>query len=218
LETKPILRDHSHSPPDDDGACAHCGQPLVARAPSYGDGRVSRTGLAVTVGLHVLLVLLFVYRSVEEKPPVPASGTDITYIKALPGKPKRIEPPKPTVKPVKPVKQRKPEVVIMQRLPDTITLPEEKPVKVEEPEPPPPEKVAPAEDMSARIAARQAARDTARAQDGEESEAERGNRLARANIAAANGKSRGDDEETGVSAKILSFNAANLDFRGWDPG
>ena len=32
----------------------------------------------------------------------------------------------------------------------------------------------------------------------------------------ANGKSRGEDEETGVSAKILSFNAANLDFRGWD--
>lgn len=186
---------------------------------SYDKPRASSTGLAVTVLLHLLLLLLYVYRSVEEKPIVPASGTDITYIKALPGKPKRIDPPKATVKPVKPVKpvrQRTPEVVLMQRLPDTITLPEEKPVKQQEPEPPRPEPVAPAEDMSARIAARQAARAQERAQNGEESEAERGNRLARANIAAANSKSRGEDEETGVSAKIVSFNSANLDFRGWD--
>ncbi|WP_426207558.1 hypothetical protein [Massilia sp. TWP1-3-3] len=219
METKPILRDHSHSPPDDAGACAHCGQQLARPVLSYGDKRVSSTGLVVAVLLHVLLLLLYVFRSVEEKPPVPASGTDITYIRPLPGKPKRIEPAKSTVKPTKPtkpVKARKPEVVVMQRLPDTITLPEEKPVKQEPPEPPKPDPVPPAEDMSARIAARQAARAQERAQNGEESEADRGNRLARANIAAANGKSRGDDEETGVSAKILSFNAANLDFRGWD--
>ena len=213
------MRDHSHSDPDEAAACALCGQPLPAQAPgyaSYGDQRVNRTGLLVTVGLHVLLVLLYVFRSVVEKPPVPASGTDITYIKALPGKPKRIEPPKASVKPTKPVRQHKPEVVVMQRLPNTITLPEDKPVKPVEPEPSKPDPVAPAEDMSARIAARQAARAQERAQNGEESDAERGNRLARANIAAANGKSHGDDEETGVSAHILTFNSANLDFRGWD--
>ena len=209
------MRDHSHSPPDDDGACALCGQPLVARVPSYGEQRVSRTGLAVTVGLHVLLLLLYVYRSVEEKQLAPPSGTDITYIKALPGKPKRIEPPKPTVKPVKVVKQRKPEVVVMERLPDTITLPEEKPVKPDVPEPPKPEPAPPAEDMAARIAARQAARAQERAQNGEESEADRGNRLARENIAQANGKSRGTETDY-VTCKPESFNTSYLELRRYD--
>ena len=209
------MRDHPHSTPDDTGACALCGQQLARAAPSYGDQRVSRTGLIVTVLLHVLLALLYAYSPNEKPITPPPSGTDITYIRELPGKPKLKEVPKPAVKP-RPVR-RKPEVVKIQRLPNTITIPEEKPVEREEPEPPKVvEKIDPAEDMSARIAARQRARQDSSAQQGEESEADRGNRIARANIERANGKARGDDEETGVSAKILSFNAANLDFRGWD--
>ena len=194
--------------------------------PNYGDQRVSRIGLVVTVLLHVLLVLFYLFRSVEEKPPVAPGGVDITYIKPLQGKPKRVEAAAPAV-PVKPkvakqekiVKSRKAEVVKMARLPDTITLPEEKPVEREVPEPPKPksEPVAPAEDMSARIAARQAARAQERAQNGEETEEDRGNRLARANIAAANGKSREKEgEPIGVTANTVSFNSAYLEFRGWD--
>ena len=185
--------------------------------PSYGSQGVSRTGLAVTVLLHLLLLLLYLVPSDKEQHAPPPSGTEITYIKELPGKPKLIEPAKPTVKPVKPVKVRKPEVVLVERLPDTITLPDEKPVKQEEPEPPKVAAPAPVEDMSARIAARQAARAEQKAQSGEESEADRGNRIARANIQSANGKTYGDDErETDVSIKVVSFNHAVIRFDGWN--
>lgn len=223
LETNTILRDHSHDSPEAAGYCAECGRTLAPAAPSYGDKRVNSAGLVVTVLLHLLLVALYFFREQEEKTAPPPSGTDITYIKELPGKPKQKDLPKDVVKPVKkPVKQRKPEVVKIERLKDTITLPDEKPVKEEPPppEPPKPEKIDPAEDMSARIAARQRARGQDSSQQQGESEADRGNRIARENIAAANGASRGDDRnETGGVFTITnkSFTGARVKFRGWNP-
>jgi hypothetical protein len=216
------LRDHSHHFPEDSSTCAQCGQALVQPEPSYGKQRVSPAGLAVTVLLHVLLLALYFLRPQEEKTAPPPSGTDITYIKELPGKPKQKDLPKEVVKPKKPVKQRQPEVVKMTRLKDTITMPDEKPVKQPEPkpEPPKPEKIDPAEDMSARIAARQRARGQDTVQEQGESEAERGNRVARENIAAANGASRGDDRnETGGVFTIANktFTGARVKFRGWNP-
>ncbi len=193
--------------------------------PSYGSKRVSSTGLAVTALLHLLLVLLFLYTPEKDEKAPPPSGTDITYIKELPVKPKLVEPPKPTAKPVKPVKQRKQEVVPMERLPDTITVPNENPVVREEPKPtPPPEPqppkpvpVAPVEDMAATIAARQAARALQRAQAGEETASERATRVARANVESANGKTFGDDErETDVTIRHSSFNSATIRFEGWN--
>lgn len=222
LDTNTILRDHSHHSPEDDGHCAQCGQVLAPPVPRYGDKRVNPAGLAVTVLLHVLLLALYVFRSQEEKTAPPPSGTDITYIKELPGKPKQKDMPREVVKPNKPVKQRKPEVVLIERLKDTITLPNEKPVEPEppKPEPPKPEKIDPADDMSARIAARQKARGQDTSQQQGESEADRGNRVARENIAAANGASRGDDRnETGGVFTITnkSFSGARVKFRGWNP-
>ncbi len=199
--------------------CAHCGQVRAAPAPSYGERRVRPAGLAVTVLLHLLLVLLYVFRPQDEKTAPPPSGTDITYIKELPGKPKQKDLPQTAVKPPKPVK-RKQEVVIIERLKDTITLPDEKPVEKLAPAPPKPEPIDPAEDMSARIAARQKARGQDSAQQQGESEADRGNRIARENIAAANGASRGDDRnETGGVFTIAnkSFTGARVKFRGWNP-
>ncbi len=74
--------------------------------------------------------------------------------------------------------------------------------------------------MSARIAARQKARGQDTSQQQGESEADRGNRVARENIAAANGASRGDDRnETGGVFTITnkSFSGARVKFRGWNP-
>ena len=215
------MRDHSHHSPEDASVCTQCGHTLATAEPSYGKERVNPAGLVVTVLLHVLLLALYLFRPQEEKKAPPPSGTDITYIKELPGKPQQKDMPKEVVKPVKkPVKQRKPEVVMIERLKDTITLPDEKPVKVPEPEPPKPEKIDPAEDMSARIAARQKARGQDTSQQQGESEADRGNRIARENIASANGASRGDDRnETGGVFTIANktFSSARVKFRGWNP-
>jgi hypothetical protein len=222
LDSVLILRDHSHSPPDETGICAHCGQPLPTghgHVHGYGDKRANWTGLAVTVLLHLLLLLAFLLRSQVEKHAPPPSGGEIAYIAPLEGKPKRKEMAKAEPKKVK---QSKPEVVKIERLPDTITLPHEKPVERVEPEPPKIVKVDPAEDMTAAIEARRRARGQASSeQPGEESEKDRGNRLAMANIAAANGKSQGDDsnDSGGVfSITDKTFNSAQVKFKGWNPG
>ena len=223
LETNTILRDHSHDTADDNGICTHCGQVLVPPAPSYGNKGANSAGVVVTLLLHVLLVLWFVFfPDKEETTAPPPSGSDITYIKELPGKPKQKDLPKEVVKPVNQPVKRRPEVVQVERLKDTITLPDEKPVEPPPPapEPPKPEKIDPAEDMSARIAARQRARGQDSAQQQGESEADRGNRIARENIAAANGASRGDDRnETGGVFTIAnkSMTGARVKFRGWNP-
>jgi hypothetical protein len=217
-----ILRDHSHIAPDDTGICAHCGQPLPqghGHVHGYGDKRANWTGVGVTVLLHLALLLAFLLRSQIEKHAPPPSGGEIAYIAPLAGKPKRQEMAKSAPKPVK---QRKPEVVKIARLPNTITLPNEKPVEAPPPpEPPKMAKVDPAEDMAAAVEARRRARGQASSeQPGEESEKDRGNRIAMANIAAANGRSQGDDsnDSGGVfSVTNKTFNSAQLKFKGWNP-
>ena len=105
-------------------------------------------------------------------------------------------------------------------MPDTITIPNEKPAEVA-PEPLKEVKVAPEMDMADYIAAKRRARGRdSTQQQGEPSEAERGMNNALANIAAANGRSRGDDKnETGgvFSVTGKSFSSAELKFRGWNP-
>ncbi len=220
------LRDHSSSVPDDPVVHAG-GLATAAPAPSYGDQRVSRAGLVVTVVLHMLLVLAYLYRPQQDENAAPPSGTAITYISAVPAKPKvkapqtaAVEPVKrePRDRPVKPVKERRQEVVNVQRLPDTITPPDEPSPAPQTPAPAPPEpqKVDPAEDMSARIAARQRARQEASGEPAAETEDERANRIARANIESANGKSRGEDDVPLVTVTTHSFNAATINLRGYD--
>lgn len=213
------MRDHSHYSPDNTGICAHCGQPLPAEhVPSYGDKRLKWPGLAVTVLFHLLLVALAIYQQQKETRAPPPRGSNITYIAPLPQgkpKPKQLQKQAP-----KPVRQRKPEVARIERLPDTITLPEEKP-REPEPEPPKPVKLAPEEDMMAAVEARRRARGQSTSeQPAEESENDRANRIARANIAAANGRSTGDDKnETGgvFSVTNKTFASADVKFRGWNP-
>ena len=108
----------------------------------------------------------------------------------------------------------------IKRLPNTITLPNEKPVEVVETPPkvapPPPEM-----DMQAYVEARRKARGAKdpSEQPAEESENARATRIATANIAAANGRTHGDDRnETGgvFSLSNKTFNSADLKFRGWN--
>ncbi len=212
-----ILRDHSHSSPDDTGYCAHCGQRLPdAPVAQYGGKRVNTTGMAITVLLHLLLVLVWLFQPQKEKTAPPPSGGEMVYVLPLPpGKPK---PQAQQQAAPKPVKQRKPAVAKVQRLPDTITLPEEKPVKQAEPELPKP--APPEMDMAAAIEARRAARGQASGDvPAEESEAARGNRIAMANIAAANGRSQGNDKnDTGGIFEVKKTSlSATVKFRGWNP-
>lgn len=213
-----ILRDHSHISPGNTGYCEHCGQPLPdAVVPSYGTRRTNRTGIAITVALHLLLVAIYLLQPKTERHAAPPSGATMVYIAPLTGKPKPKEQQRQA-----PKKVSRPAPVQVQRLPNTITLPHEKPVEVTKAEPKP---VAPPQevDMAAYVEARRKQRGASQAQSeqpAEESENDRGNRIAKANIAAANGRSRGDDpNETGgvFSLSNKTFHSADLKFRGWNP-
>ena len=215
------MRDHSHFSPENNGFCAHCGHPLAVEVTPYGARGANRTGLVVTVLLHLLLVaLFFLTRDQREKHAAPPAGATMVYIAPLPvGKPK----PTPQQQQAPKKRPKTPPPVQIKRLPNTITLPNEKPVKVVEAEPkpvvtPPPPEV----DMQAYIEARRKARGAKEPSDqpAEESENARANRIAMANIAAANGRSRGDDrnENGGVfSISNQTFNSAELKFFGWNP-
>ncbi|MES2015153.1 MAG: hypothetical protein V4484_01555 [Pseudomonadota bacterium] len=215
-----ILRDHSHISPDDIAICAHCGQPLPlghGHVHDYGDKRVSSVGLGVTVALHLLLLLAFWFRSQLVVKLGPPPGGSIAYIAPLEGKPKKKEAARTEPKVAK---HSKPVVMKIARLPNTITLPNEKRVEVAEvpPEPPKMTKVDPDQDMTAAIEARRRARGAAPSdQQGEESDKDRGTRLALANIAAANGKAQGNDTGGVFDIADKTFNSAQLKFKGWKP-
>ena len=220
------MRDHSHLAVEDSDICSHCGQPMPGHGePSYGKRKPNRTGLAVTVLLHLLLVAVFLLQPKTEKHAKPPDGASIVYMAPLPiGKPKpqrQEQAPKKSVD--KPVKPTKPQRVEVKRLPNTITTPKEKPVEVvEKTEPKKVEKPAPPEmDMAAAIEARRAQRGAPTPTDSPAAESDdaRANRIAMANIASANGKSRGDDRDDSGGMFTISnqtFNSADVKFRGWN--
>lgn len=198
---------------------------------SFDHKRVNTTGIVVTLLLHVLVVLLAWFQP-EEKPqkPPPPSVSDLTYV--LPVKtdkpavvPEKKPAPKPDTKPrEKPRPEPRREVAKVERLPDTITLPEERKVEpepVETPKPPEIAKVDPSMDMSEMIAQRRRARERANGEQPQETEAERGDRIARANIATANRKSSSGDDANGTgglfTVDVHSPMTATLRFNGWNP-
>lgn len=193
------VRDHSHSLPD------------AAAAPTpmhgYGDRRVNGSGLAVTVALHLLLLAAFLLRPHVVKQPAAPSGGAVTYVAPVAPKPK--PKPRPEVLP-SPPRKAAPQRVEVARLPDTITLPDEQPLPPPEPEPPKPEKVEPLQDMAAMIEARRRARGQVE-QPAEESEAQRADRIARANIADANGRTH-NGEPIGIGVTSMSFSTAQVRF------
>jgi hypothetical protein len=232
LEFSTILRDHSHIPLEDSDVCAHCGQPLPGRKVSaYGerDGN-RRYGLIITIALHALIVLVWLFQpKTQPHHAPPKAGEAIVWLPPL-------QPSKPTPKPAKPTPKTAqaapskaaqvppPRVTQVKRLPNTITLPKEKPVEDVPPAPPQKEvaKVDPEiTDMQAYIDAKRKARGapTQSEQLAEESQSARGMRNALANIAAINGRGGQDPNETGgvFSVSNKTFNSADVKFRGWNP-
>lgn len=216
------MREHSHYSPENTGYCEHCGQPLPAATLSYGTKRFNRVGLAVTVLLHLLLVGIYLFQPEKETTALPPSGGEIVYINPVAEKPKP-QAPQPKQQPRKQasaaVKKSAAPPPKIERLPDTISLPDEKPVKIVE-EAPKKLEVPEEVDMAAYIAKRRQERGAPLDAPAVESESARGTRNALANIAAANGRSKGiDRNDTGgvFSVSNKSFSSAQLKFRGWNP-
>lgn len=210
---------------DDSDVCAHCGQPLPGRnVVTYGRKGPNRTGLIVTVALHLLLVAIWLVQPKAEKHAPPKAGEAVVWLPPQPqqqtSKPAE-QAPKKTSKSVPTPKLTLPRVTLPP-LPDAITLPEVKPVQ-EKPQPQKEEKkeAPPQEvDMQAYIEAQRKRRGApAQTDQAEESAAARGTRNALANIAAINGRGGQDPNETGGVFSIgnKTFNSADLKFRGWNP-
>jgi outer membrane biosynthesis protein TonB len=220
------LRDDPHTCTNTSDVCAHCGQPLPDRVvPYYGDRRTNRTGLVVTVLLHLLLVALYFYQPERpEKKARPPDGGEVVYVAPL-AKPAQPPPQKSATRtPTKPNTPRTaPARPRVERLPDTITIPDEKPVEVAKEEPKPEakrEEIPPEMDMAEYIAKRRAARGaTDPSTSTEESESARGTRNALANIAAINKRGQDDANESGgvFSISNKTFHSMDLKFRGWNP-
>jgi outer membrane biosynthesis protein TonB len=217
------LRDHSHIYHEGSDVCAHCGQLLPgARTPVYGHSKNRRTGLIVTILLHLLLVAVYLLQpKVKPERSTPPSENDIVWI--APSKPKaRPRQQAPKAAPKTKAHKSAPERIKIQRLPNTITLPEEKPVEVAKTAPKKEVKEAPpAVDMQAYIEARRKARGAPEPSEtpAEESEDARGMRNALANIAAVNGHSHDDSNDSGgiFSISNRTFHSMDLKFRGWNP-
>jgi type IV secretory pathway VirB10-like protein len=220
------LRDHSHIPLEDSDVCAHCGQRLPGRKVIvYGEKGPNRTGIAVTLGLHLLLVAIYLLQPKTERHAPPKSGAAVVWLPP-------VKENKPAAKPAEQAPKHTDKApapkftlprITMPRLPDTITVPEIKPVE-EKPKPQPPKeetKAPPQEvDMQAYIEAQRKRRGApAQTDQAEESEAARGTRNALANIAAINGRGGQDPNETGgvFSVSNQTFSRADLKFRGWNP-
>jgi hypothetical protein len=217
-----ILRDHSHIPLEDSDVCAHCGRPLPGSSVvTYGRQGPNRIGLAVTIGLHLLLVAIWLYQPKHQSSPPARSGEAIVWLP--PEKPNKPAPktPQPAPKSAKTTPSKpKPQVSQVQRLPDTITLPHEKHVEEVKPQPKEETKLQPDEtDMAAYIEKRRQARGARSEQPAQESDAQRGMRNAMANIAAINGRGGQDPNESGgvFSVTNKTFSHADVKFRGWNP-
>jgi hypothetical protein len=179
-----------------------------------------RIGIALSVALHLLAVLYYFMRSPEpaRRAPPPANEGAMVYI-TPPGKSK--PKPKPQSKPVEVAKvtpvPRQPKAVAVvtpaRRKEEVFVPPVVSPMAA-------PMAAPPAEDMAALIAARRRARGQVEPDEApQESEAERANRIARANIAGAQGRSAGNDRnDTGGIFSILDKTSygARIKFRGWN--
>ncbi|WP_229445340.1 hypothetical protein [Massilia sp. Leaf139] len=194
--------------------------------PQYGDRKTNRTGLIATVLLHLLLVGLYLFQPEKtEKKARPPAGGEVVYLTPL-AKPAEPPPQKSAQRtPTKPTNTPRPRPTTprVERLPDTITIPDEKPVEVAKKEPVPEtkrEEILPEMDMAEYIARRKAARGaTDPSSSTEESEAARGTRNALANIAAINKRGQDDANESGgvFSISNKTFHSMDLKFRGWNP-
>ncbi|MYM21276.1 hypothetical protein GTP46_01255 [Duganella sp. FT135W] len=203
--------------------CETCGQ----RLPSAQDGfatwerksKNQKIGIGISIALHLLGVAYYLF-SPTHKPvkPTTAKHGEMVYIAPL-SEPKK--PNKPVAKPEKPkaVKSSPPQKPTMSRsTPAAAPKLETYVPPVQATMTPPPE-----QDMSEMIAKRRAARESQNPQPTPqppaETEAERGKRIALANIMGAQGRSAsGEREQKGGLLEILDLraNSADVKFRHWN--
>jgi outer membrane biosynthesis protein TonB len=213
---------------------------LIRPPEQYGAAkpRARQIGIAISIVLHLLLLLFFMTRKnpIKITPPASPEGA-MVYISPLPVQPKALPTTKP--EPAKPSKPSKPTPAKSKPTPPrqqkqavtTPTPPAQQrqevvvpPVQSQADAPPPPQE----SDMSERIAKRQAARAAARAEDAQsqsqdsqpaaETDDQRANRIARANIAGAQGATSGQKNDGGGVFSIANktYRSADIKFRGWN--
>lgn len=212
---------------EDSDVCVTCGQPLPGtRRVTYGEEGQRRYGLIATIALHLLLVLLyFIQPKINLQSAAKKAGEAIVWMPPLqPNKPttKQAQTAPKKISKAAPAKSAPPRVSAVKRLPNTITLPNEKPLIVDKTPTPtkeeskePPKEV----DMQAYINAQKAKRGApTQNDDSNDNEAQRGTRNALANIAAINGRGGQDPNDTGGVFSIThqTFSTADLKFRGWN--
>ena len=205
-----------------------CGQPIKP-APSYGARNGSnRIGIAISILLHVVIVLYYLLRSEPERraPPPAKEQSAMVYVAPLKdqlrAKTKPDTPPKQAKQPKQPkaAKAAKPPSPSRQKPVLAITPPARPKQEtivppVVAPVPTPVQEV----DMEARIAARRKQRGEPPAPEAVESDNDRAMRVARANIAGAQGKNSGDDKnDSGGVFSIVNqtSHSADIKFRGWN--
>lgn len=179
---------------------------------AYGEHRSNKTAIAVTVGLHLLLVAAYLFQPEDNTKPLTGPEGVMVMIQTPPAAKPREQAPRTQPKQVTPALPR----VEIPRLPDTITLPDEKPAEPVRPDPRPETEITPDMDMAAYVAARKKQRG-AREETASEGENEKAMRNINANIARANAASRDDGGGGIFSITNQTFNSATIKFRGWNP-
>jgi len=222
-----ILHDTTHPMAADSDYCPTCGQ-LIQPPAAYGSetNKNRKIILGVTVLLHVLVALYAVFHSDKiEKILTPKKESAMVYITPMKNTPpSQPEPkPKPTPKPkdTKVAKVKPPpspsKPVVTKNTPSTKPKLETftPPVVSKVPLPPPP-----AEDMATMIEQRRQQRQAQQpAPPAEESDNDRAIRIAKANIAGAQGRNSGSDsEDSGGVFSIVNQTSfsAEVKFRGWN--
>jgi len=213
-------RSHSHT--GDHEYCEACGQRLPPPGSlGYGAKRKhNRYGIGFTIGLHVLAGLYVLFQpklKIPVKPP--AKAGEMVWVAPLPVA-------KPTPKPSPKPQPQKTEVAKAQPAPRTKTITKTAPPRQETFVPPvqatmKPPPVTPVEevDMMARVEAARRRRGEAAPQPQQESEADRANRVARANIMGAQGRNAAGERDDGggvLSVIDRTSFSARIKFRGWN--
>ena len=203
--------------------CHACGQKLPERnAGPWGQKKHNRVGVGISIALHVALLAYVLFSPstrIVLKPP--AKEGEMVWVAPLAQKPA----PKPE-KPAKP-EPKKPQPVREQRVAKAVSKPAPAAPRQEVYVPPvqaPMKTITPVqeEDMQARVEAarKRRAQDNPQPQaEPEETEAQRANRVARANIMGAQGRNAaGERDETGGVFQVTNRTSLSADFkfRGWN--
>lgn len=205
--------------------CETCGQRLPS---AQGEGyatwerksRNNRIGIGISIGLHVLGVLYFLFAPSHTPPlkPPTVKGGQMVYIAPLKEKPSKPKPvpkaetpkAKPKTQPPRQPSEARPTKVAPREKQETFVPPVQAKMT-----PPPPE-----QDMSEMVAKRRAAREAlnppAPPSPPVESDGDRAKRVAMANIARANNAATADESGGLFTIKKISFNSAEIKFRGFN--